>query len=1170
MSIALADNYLYQGRKPLDDRKQFQSLSVMASYTYVPEGFITHCLQTGKYYQFSSSNPHDEQTGMWREVEDIIPVVEDLDTLDKDVDNLAVYKDTFYGLEEFEDETKYVPYLKGNILIECEELPDEDILPKVYELTKHFETYKPGRYVWNFDKEEWVEFGKEEDYPTHGYYTALKKLTDYAYEVNYEDLNYPYAYKKFGESIVPTGCSSVRKGNLYGRNLDWTYDEGAEFIIHTPKAGGRYATVGTCGQISKLTNEFVQSGKYALEYVMLPFYCVDGINEKGVFINVNVVPVDTTNTEEFIGPADDSEPMVEICANMIPRYVLDYCATAQEAVETIRDHMKVYFSKKLRQMGYEPHFMIGDAEHTFIVEFVNNAVSILCCDEDATSNVAGRPYMTNFHVTDVVFNDTGKPLMTPDDDSQPTVVNNMETLGAGLERYNLIAEQYDGDTDIADIMKELRYSKAYLATTSPMWHTEFVGSDDTTVDSAAADFAGVEARAQTRFQNRSRNPEEPDKYGTWQTTHSIVYDIGAKTAIVHFQEDFDVDYTVALEMAEGSGAIFVDNLSDIENPKENMLYVLTKDELQNVEVLTQVAGLSDMVTGETYVWDSSFGINNVDSSDVTLVYFSSASNIQLSGYTATSGALYNNSFGHTSNNRIDFAYNDAQYVWQATDEQNIPGLVGSFTFVYESFNGDDEKFVEFAEWLKHRTEHEEILYRRGAYTYRLIDAETQAYGWVNIEDDRITVQQGEDNQGKILRVDETGNLVLADFAADAILITDALPEGEAISKTLLYFLKEDQYAEPEEGEEEQEPELLYKKGLYFYGTDWILLSKETEVGGIEIVETLPDTYEDNTIYKIDNNYKILNRYSAVGGNIVAVADGIEVHSLNADGEEVITLIGWSQILSSIDTYIGDYIVENENGLIYRYKHNNVEYLKLMDKELVEDGLYTHTSFGWSLIPQNVSINNTKISNGDFTSSDLHIIWDGSAEEYSNLPVDQTLLETIHIVKTEEEVEPVYVTEINDDEKLRYSKHHAPSNYAVYMLINELVNKISNLSGGVNPIGIFKAHNVDDIPEETLFTYMDQFVRYEMHRDPIVGDEVKLVNVTDDDEEQFRCIYLYNKNNQWIIWSENDTMPNATQEISGQVQYATEEQVKEGTSTDTVVTPKDVNDIIESIQLFYDE
>ena len=96
---------------------------------------------------------------------------------------------------------------------------------------------------------------------------SISKVKDYLFEAHYDKLNYTKAniYFKNKQAEVPiAGCSSVRQGNFYGRNLDWFYSEQADIIVHTPRVGGHYANIGVASSISTLTNEFLSSGQYTL------------------------------------------------------------------------------------------------------------------------------------------------------------------------------------------------------------------------------------------------------------------------------------------------------------------------------------------------------------------------------------------------------------------------------------------------------------------------------------------------------------------------------------------------------------------------------------------------------------------------------------------------------------------------------------------------------------------------------------------------------------------------------------------------------------------------------------------------------------------------------------------------------------------------------------------
>ena len=69
MAIAVADNFSYQGQKPLDARTKFGSVIDMAAYDEASlyDGCIAYVANEKKYYTFDSNNAEDVTTGKWRE-----------------------------------------------------------------------------------------------------------------------------------------------------------------------------------------------------------------------------------------------------------------------------------------------------------------------------------------------------------------------------------------------------------------------------------------------------------------------------------------------------------------------------------------------------------------------------------------------------------------------------------------------------------------------------------------------------------------------------------------------------------------------------------------------------------------------------------------------------------------------------------------------------------------------------------------------------------------------------------------------------------------------------------------------------------------------------------------------------------------------------------------------
>ena len=169
--------------------------------------------------------------------------------------------------------------------------------------------------------------------------------------------------------------------------------------------------------------------------------------------------------------------------------------------------------------------------------------------------------MTNFHLHGVEFNDDGTVYTpeTQDETHNAMDTNRITAHGSGLERYNLIISSYaslNTEAGMRAMLNSLMYTKAYITSptpSSPYWYTEFVGGE-LNCASDVSDFAETVELAGKAYSRRSRNIPQ-----TWQTVHSIVYDIDGLCGSVivqetgeayHFEvtggrgEEYDGDYEV--------------------------------------------------------------------------------------------------------------------------------------------------------------------------------------------------------------------------------------------------------------------------------------------------------------------------------------------------------------------------------------------------------------------------------------------------------------------------------------------------------------------------------------------------------------------------------------------------------------------------------------------------
>ena len=379
-----------------------------------------------------------------------------------------------------------------------------------------------------------VAFADEKTIVSEGY-DGLRKIEDRLYEISYDSIDYAITDELFASGEVESGaagCSSVRNGNYYGRNLDWFFDDCVEVVVHTKANNGRLASLGVVGAVSNISKTAVDDGSIRNLLDIIPFFVVDGINEKGVFINVNVVPRnDLENPNTQIMPIGEVEATID--SGMLVRFVLDNFSSAEEAVRYLQEHVSLKVNKNLKEFHYETHWMLGDEFHTYILEMLDNRLVVQCADKDSEANIAGRPIMTNFYLNapGVTFGEDGK--VATNHDGKPNQ-SGITPHGIGLERYNLAVDEYRGADSFLGMLKlmyDLNCSKAYKIYMETPWYSEFAEGDLT--NSNPIEDYGMEKRLE-KYSNRDR---ANGTNSIWVTTHTSVYDIANRQLYITVAEE---------------------------------------------------------------------------------------------------------------------------------------------------------------------------------------------------------------------------------------------------------------------------------------------------------------------------------------------------------------------------------------------------------------------------------------------------------------------------------------------------------------------------------------------------------------------------------------------------------------------------------------------------------
>lgn len=300
-------------------------------------------------------------------------------------------------------------------------------------------------------------------------------LPKYLHELKYGSTFKEDAEWYYEQADYKSGhCSSRRIGGFLERNYDWLYDESAEFVVRMARGDGRFASVGIANVGTNLTESFVLSRKWSRYYKCLPGHMLDGINENGVAVNINV-----TSGESGWRTSGEIH-----CLGAV-RWVLDHGVTAKQAAEYLAAN--VYIPDGF---GMNFHYMIADKSETWIVE---NGIAYKKLGVAVMTNYRLYPYndggsgqeryaildnVTN-RITDAwwtkAYERSTTPVRASDIGTDATVQNQIFTLWESKRREEHRSETFGGEgwwqtchTVVYDIAN---LSFSVCVQENPVWHT---------------------------------------------------------------------------------------------------------------------------------------------------------------------------------------------------------------------------------------------------------------------------------------------------------------------------------------------------------------------------------------------------------------------------------------------------------------------------------------------------------------------------------------------------------------------------------------------------------------------------------------------------------------------------------------------------------------------------
>lgn len=358
-------------------------------------------------------------------------------------------------------------------------------------------------------------------------------------------------FKNMGDDVAKLAagaCTSWRNGQYHGRNLDWYQADYGCLIVQMPKGGKvKHASVGTVNASTIVTQDFIQQGVLTDEMrKVLPAATIDGINDAGVAVNINIVPHQPG--DYYIDEEGDLS-----CACVV-RYVLDNAGSVTEAVDLLK--ARKVSQSIVRLAGDEAHYMISNVDSTVVVEFPQGEMQVVYFtrNEQGWYSPNGNPaIMANF------YDYAAEQYGVGSDEFY-----NYHPTAMGVERWLTVQAQYDqAKIDVASnlaIAQSVWYFKNIMVDKS-LWYTENAVPDlgygkdaQGWYFMAAGQRVDVSDASQAMQGYRKANMEtywkdyelqygqlsDPHVKGNmfWETSHSVVYDLQNKKGYLYPFENF--------------------------------------------------------------------------------------------------------------------------------------------------------------------------------------------------------------------------------------------------------------------------------------------------------------------------------------------------------------------------------------------------------------------------------------------------------------------------------------------------------------------------------------------------------------------------------------------------------------------------------------------------------
>lgn len=359
------------------------------------------------------------------------------------------------------------------------------------------------------------------DYPT----VNLTKVFDYVFDAGtFTVLDYDFAseyFKNNYDNWGDGGCSAIAKTlddgtTIIGRNMDLNVSNKPAYIFRTD-VKDHYKTINlayTFRKVSPDYDEILANGVPDTLARVLPFMADDVLNEKGLYIEVNMRNGEAWPTGDSKFSCSGTNPGADERVYMfeLPRYIGENCASVDEAIDYVHT-LDVYSMDDY----WNYCFLLADSSGKYgILEFACNEIFFH----------EYQPCQTNFYI---------EPIL-----------NQFEELKCGVGRYNLLMENIDSvksEEDMFNLMKRVSYSQVYdpynseFDVRSENVGVTFFATYDILMDEENKEFLYECFEALGSIVRGLSRQEKQDINEYWESSFTEVVNCNEKTILVRFFEN---------------------------------------------------------------------------------------------------------------------------------------------------------------------------------------------------------------------------------------------------------------------------------------------------------------------------------------------------------------------------------------------------------------------------------------------------------------------------------------------------------------------------------------------------------------------------------------------------------------------------------------------------------